>query len=113
MSKYYSVVLCFTKGMKVLMENLEYILRVSGFSRRLAGLKIERMCVRREEYLNLPPQQFKNRVENAHVMYVKASGKWVSVALSTGQSIMINPGVRGDVRLSESGEKERQKHHYA
>lgn len=89
------------------METPEYILKVNSFNEHLSGLKIENFIAYKEDYLNIPISEFKNKVQNADVMYVKSCGKWVSLALSTGQNIMIYPGVNGDILLEDEYKKDK------
>lgn len=92
------------------MDLPEYILKASQFSERLSGLQIEGMTAFKDEYLNMPKNIFENNIKGAYVLYVKTCGKWVSIALSTGKSIMINPGVGGDINLFDECENDRRTH---
>lgn len=70
---------------------------------QFAGQEIERLLAAcPNPWMNLSPQDFKARVCSAKLLSALVQGRWLKLSLSTGDEILIYPGVSGEVDLLET-----------
>lgn len=97
-----SVCRCRIFGMDREVSCMELAQIAQQMNLQFAGREIGRLLAARPNpWMNLSPEEFGARICSAKLLSARIQDKWLKLSLSTGDEILIYPGVSGEVDVLE------------